>query len=146
MDSCYKYRVWYYFAEYKAFEKSGIPMDSRWTLRIFSCSCNRYMAFAYSRTTGKFFRIIKNWVHRVHSHKIKSIKFRRVHKENFLSVIYADYADSIPVNHEKNIKQTKNIRQNLQSSILFKNPMKKIMILLCVFLYIICTLLCVQRN
>lgn len=35
-------------------------------------------------------------------HKIKSIKIRRVHKENFLSVVYADYADSIPVSRETN--------------------------------------------
>lgn len=35
-------------------------------------------------------------------HNMKSIKLKRVHKENFLSVIYADYADSIPVSRGTN--------------------------------------------
>jgi len=45
---------------------------------------------------------------------MKSIKLRRVHKENFLSVVYADYADSIPVSRETN-EEYKSKTYNLQS-------------------------------
>lgn len=33
---------------------------------------------------------------------MKRIKLRQVHKENFLSVVYADYADFITVSRETN--------------------------------------------